>query len=69
MEHLVRQFLHEDQGADEDVGVGHVSLELLQDGWVAKLLQQVSHGLHSDAFFAVVDGVASLGEGGLVLRL
>ena len=66
--HGIRMHLHKDEGADEDVRVGDVLLELLEVARVAQLLKDVSGALDRHIGLARVDALARGREGRLVLR-
>mmetsp|Transcript_62047 Transcript_62047/g.164611 ORF Transcript_62047/g.164611 Transcript_62047/m.164611 type:complete len:308 (+) Transcript_62047:1128-2051(+) len=68
-DHLVRQLLHKDERANEDVGVGDVLLELRVVGVVAELLEDVARALDRHVGLAGVDALARRRQRRLVLRL
>ena len=53
--YLFGEHLPEDEGADEDVGVGDVRLEGGEVALVAELLEEVAHDLHGEAVLVLVD--------------
>mmetsp|Transcript_30071 Transcript_30071/g.59533 ORF Transcript_30071/g.59533 Transcript_30071/m.59533 type:complete len:404 (-) Transcript_30071:310-1521(-) len=65
---LLRQFLHEDKRSYEDVGVGHISLELFKGVIISELFEQISDALDSHIFTARVNAFHGSCHRGLVLR-
>mmetsp|Transcript_14046 Transcript_14046/g.52677 ORF Transcript_14046/g.52677 Transcript_14046/m.52677 type:complete len:553 (-) Transcript_14046:271-1929(-) len=69
LDDLVGELLHEDQGPDEHVGLLHILAELLNGCLRAQLLQQVSHALDAHVLLLLVDFLARLRHGLLILVL
>mmetsp|Transcript_28419 Transcript_28419/g.47713 ORF Transcript_28419/g.47713 Transcript_28419/m.47713 type:complete len:652 (+) Transcript_28419:1252-3207(+) len=69
LHNLIGELLDEDEGGDKHVGLGAVSLELLEVGLAAEFLEKVAGNLEAKVFVVRVDGFHRGGERRLVLSL